>query len=259
MKSLLMENRVALITGAGSGMGRASAIKLASEGATVVVADYNIDGAQETAELIKKEGVGGAEAYQIDVTDVSKIREMFDHVGSQYGKLNVLFNHVGSPGPSGIGISEDEYDRTMDVNSKSAFFCTTYGEPLLRKAPGQASVIFTASVSGIIGSLFAPLYSMAKGGIVGFTRALALSLAPGIRVNVICPGAVETPMLDGFFGRNPGDDPVANVKAFVESGVPLKRICTPEEIADSVLFLASDMSSFITGVVLPIDGGYTAR
>jgi NAD(P)-dependent dehydrogenase (short-subunit alcohol dehydrogenase family) len=235
MKSLLMENRVALITGAGSGMGRASAIKLASEGATVVVADYNIDGAQETAELIKKEGVGGAEAYQIDVTDVSKIREMFDHVGSQYGKLNVLFNHVGSPGPSGIGISEDEYDRTMDVNSKSAFFCTTYG------------------------SLFAPLYSMAKGGIVGFTRALALSLAPGIRVNVICPGAVETPMLDGFFGRNPGDDPVANVKAFVESGVPLKRICTPEEIADSVLFLASDMSSFITGVVLPIDGGYTAR
>lgn len=142
---------------------------------------------------------------------------------------------------------------------KGAFYCTRFGEPLLRKAPGEASVIFTSSISGIIGSLFSPLYSMVKGGIVGFTKALSLSLAPDIRVNVICPGAVETPMLNGFFGRDPNADAAANVKLFTETAVPLRRICTAAEIADAVVFLASDRSSFITGVTMPIDGGYTAR
>ncbi|SCL20083.1 NAD(P)-dependent dehydrogenase, short-chain alcohol dehydrogenase family [Micromonospora pallida] len=256
---MLLENRIALITGSGSGMGRASAVKMAGEGAMVVVADVNLDGAEETVARIKDAGVGDAVAYRIDVSDVSQIDGMFDFVGREYGRLNVLFNHVGTPGPAGLNVSEAEFARTIDLNMKSAFYCTRAGEKLLRAAAGQASVIFTSSISGMVGSLFSPLYSMVKGGIVGFTRALALSLAPDIRVNVICPGAVDTPMLNGFFGRDPDSDPKANVKMFIETSVPLRRLSTAEEIADAAVFLASDRSSFITGLAMPIDGGYTAR
>ena len=256
---MLLEGRIALITGSGSGMGRATAIKMAAEGATVVVADWNLDGAKETVEMIKKAGVGKAVPHKIDVTDVAQIRDMFEQVDKHYGRLHVLFNHVGTPGPAGLDVSEEEFMRTVDLNMKGAFYCTRYGEPLLRKAAGKASVIFTASISGMVGSLFSPLYSMVKGGVVGFSKALALSLAPDIRVNVICPGAVETPMLKGFFGRDPNADAAANVKAFVSTAVPLRRVCEADEIADAVVFLASDRSSFITGLTMPIDGGYTAR
>lgn len=256
---MLLENRIALITGAGSGMGRASAVKMAAEGATVIIADWNLDGAEETVSLIKDGGVGDAVAYKIDVSNVAQIDEMFAFVDKEYGRLNVLFNHVGTPGPSGIDVSEDEFARTVDLNMKGAFYCTRAAEPLLRKAAGQACIIFTSSISGMVGSLFSPLYSMVKGGIVGFGKALSLSLAPDIRVNVICPGAVETPMLNGFFGRDPGSDPEANVKMFIETAVPLRRLCTADEVADTVVFLASDRASFLTGLTLPIDGGYTAR
>lgn len=256
---MLLENRIALITGAGSGMGRASALAMAAEGATVVVADWNMEGAKETTSLIEEVGVGAAVPYEIDVTDTAAVEAMFGWADGEYGKLNVLYNHVGTPGPSGLGIDEAEFTRTVDLNMKGAFYCTRYGEPLLRKAAGQASVIFTSSISGMVGSLFSPLYSMVKGGIVGFSKALSLSLAPDVRVNVICPGAVDTPMLNGFFGRDPSSDPEANVRNFVDTAVPLRRLCTAEEIADAAVFLASDRSSFITGLTMPVDGGYTAR
>ncbi len=256
---MLLENRIALITGSGSGMGRASALKMAAEGATVVVADWNREGADETVDLVKKNGIGDAVAYQIDVSDVSLVEGMFDFVAQKYGRLNVLFNHVGTPGPAGLDVTEEEFLRTVDLNMKGAFYCTRFGEPLLRNAAGQASLIFTASISGMVGSLFSPLYSMVKGGIVGFGKALSLSLAPDVRVNVICPGAVETPMLDGFFGRDPNVDAAANVRAFVDNAVPLRRLCQPEEVADVAVFLASDRASFVTGLIMPVDGGYTAR
>lgn len=256
---MLLEDRIALITGSGSGMGRASALRMAEEGATVVVADWNLEGAEETVELIARAGVGRGVAHQIDVTDIEAVEAMFATVRAEYGRLNVLFNHVGTPGPSGLAVDEAEFMRTVDLNMKGAFYCTRFAEPLLRAAAGQSSLIFTSSISGMVGSLFSPLYSMVKGGIIGFSRALALSLAPDVRVNVICPGAVDTPMLNGFFGRDPDADAQANVRSFVDNAVPLRRLCTAEEIADAAVFLASDRSSFVTGLTMPIDGGYTAR
>lgn len=254
-----MQDRIVLITAAGSGMGRASALRMAQEGATIVVADLNEAGAAETVALIEADGNGRGVPYVLDATDSNAIKTMIDFVDTGFGRLNVLFNHVGSPGPAGLQITEEQWQHTVDLNMKSAFFATMYAEPLLRREAGRASIIFTSSVSGLVGSLASPLYSMVKGSLVSFSKALAMSLGPDIRVNVIAPGAVDTPMLTKFFGRD--DEALApeRVKAFVEMGVPLKRPCQPEEVAEAALFLASDASSYITGVTIPVDGGYTAK
>ena len=254
-----LEGRVAVVTGSGSGMGRASAQLFAAEGATVVVADLSEEGAAGTVAAIKADGRGDALAYRLDAGSLDSIKGLMDLVEKEFGRLNVLFSHVGSPGPGGLALSEEEWTKTVDLNLKSAFFCTSYAEHLLRREAGKASIIFTASVSGLVGSLFSPIYSMCKGGLVSMAKALALSLAPDIRTNVIAPGVVETPMLAQFFGRDPNADIEAGVKRFVDTGVPLNRVCTPEEIAQVALFLASDQSQYMTGVTLPVDGGYVAR
>jgi NAD(P)-dependent dehydrogenase (short-subunit alcohol dehydrogenase family) len=143
---------------------------------------------------------------------------------------------------------------------KSAYYATSYAVDLLRAADGKGSVIFTASVSALTGSPFSPLYSMAKGGITAMVKALALALAPdGIRCNAICPASVQTPMLRGFLDRGNKGLTDEEMEGFVKQTIPLGRAAAPEEIAAVALFLASDESSFITGVALPVDGGYTAR
>ena len=254
-----LQDRIALITAAGSGMGRASAVRMAREGATVIVADINDEGAAETVRLIEAEGFGKGVAYHLVATDMGAIKTMFEFVDTEFGRLNVLYNHVGSPGPAGLQITDEQWELTVDLNMKSAFFATMYAEPLLRREAGKASIIYTASVSGLVGSLASPLYSMVKGSLVSFSKSLAMSLGPDIRVNVIAPGAVDTPMLTQFFGRDDESLAPERVKMFVETGVPLKRPCKPEEVAEAALFLASDASSYITGVTLPVDGGYVAK
>ncbi len=258
----LLSGRVALITAAGSGMGRAGAELFASEGATVVVVDLDIGAAESTVASIEQAG-GKALALQCDVADVGQLRAVFDRVEREYGVLHVLYNHAGIPGPAGLeDVQEDEWHHAIDVNIKSAWFGTALGLPLLRKADGKASIIYTASVSGIVGSTMSPLYSMAKGGVVNFARGVALRLAPeGIRANVICPGPIDTPMLPQFFGRTPEQVAHAteNMASFMQAAVPLGRAGHPKEIAGAALFLASDLSSYVTGVALPVDGGYTAR
>ena len=139
-------------------------------------------------------------------------------VGTNHGKIDVLYAHAGIPGPAGLDISEKEYDFASGVNLKSAFFTLARAVPLL-KASGAASVIFTASVTGLVGSPFSPLYSLHKGGIVTFAKSVALALAPEIRVNVICPGPVDTPMLPTFFGREPGTDVEPLMRDFLERDV----------------------------------------
>lgn len=258
-----LEGRIAMITGSGSGMGRASALTFAAEGAHVLVVDLNGDAAEATAEEIRQDG-GQASGYRCDVSDVASMHQLFDEVERDHGLLHVLYSHVGIPGAAGVdGVTEDDWNLSIDVNMKSAFFSAQLALPLLRKADGKGSIIFTASTTGIVGSPFSPLYSMAKGGVVNFGRALAVHTATqGVRVNVICPGPIDTPMLPIFFGR-PGtrgethlDD---ELQGFIANAVPMQRPGTPDEIATAALFFASDDSSFVTGAVLPVDGGFTAR
>ena len=253
----VLDGRVAVITASGSGMGRAAAVRMAQEGAAVVVADIRGDAAAETVELCEAAG-GSATAFRLDVTQVDQIEALMDQVGSQYGKLDVLYAHAGIPGPAGLDLSEADYDQTAAINMKSAFFTVARAVPLL-EASGNASVILTSSTSGIVGSPFSPLYALTKGALVTFGKSVALALAPKVRCNVICPGPVDTPMLPLFFGREPGTDVKPLMREFLERDVPLRRPSQPEEIAEVALFLASDASSFVTGVTLPVDGGYTAR
>lgn len=253
----VLEGRVAVITASGSGMGRAAALRMAGEGAHVVVADLRADAADETVDLIASAG-GTSSAFTVDVSDVAQIEALMAHVADIHQRIDILYAHAGIPGAAGLDISEADYDHAATVNMKSAFFTVARAVPLL-EASGNASVILTASTSGVVGSPFSPLYSLTKGALVTFGKSLALALAPKVRVNVICPGPVDTPMLPLFFGREPGTDVKPLMKEFLETSVPMLRPCQPEEIAEAALFLASDASSFVTGVALPVDGGLLAR
>jgi NAD(P)-dependent dehydrogenase (short-subunit alcohol dehydrogenase family) len=255
-----LQGRVALITAAGSGMGRASAELFASEGAHSIVVDRDPEAAERTVKAITDAG-GSASAEQTDVSKVDELESLFARVQRDHGVLHVLFNHAGIPGAAGIEMTEAEWQLSVDVNMKSAFFATSFALPLLRKADGHGSVIFTASTTGLVGSPYSPLYSMTKGGVIMFMKGFALMVAKdGIRANAICPGPIETPMLPLFFGRTPTEGGVDNeVRGFIAQAVPVGRPGQPSEIATAALFLASDDSSFVTGVALPVDGGYTAR
>jgi NAD(P)-dependent dehydrogenase (short-subunit alcohol dehydrogenase family) len=252
------EGRVAAVVGGGSGMGRAICHRLASEGATVYVVDLSDEASKSVTEEIVRDG-GRAHAAQLDATSPEQLSELYTRIDEEHGVLHVMHNQVGMPGPAGIDISQAEWTRNVDVNMKSAFYSATLAWELLKRSNGKGSITMTASTSALVGSPFSPIYSLTKSSLIGVTRALALVGAPhGIRVNVICPGTVETPMLAQFFGREPGADVKELVKDFVQ-GIPLGRAAQPEEIASVVAFLASDDASFVTGITLPIDGGLTAK
>ncbi|MBM3679242.1 MAG: SDR family oxidoreductase [Actinobacteria bacterium] len=254
-----LEGRVAVVTAAGSGMGRAGAIRFAAEGAHVWVTDLDGTAAEETVAAIAAAG-GSATARQVDVTDVDALRALFAEVDREHGVLHVLWNHAGIPGPAGLAGTEEEWQLTIDVNAKSAYFGTALAEDLLERAAGKASVLFTSSVSGLVASPSGPAYALAKGGIVLLMKSLAVSLGPkGIRCNAICPAAVETPMLRDFFRGVPAEQHEEFKQSFVAATVPLGRLFSPEEVASVALFLACDDSSAVTGVALPVDGGYTAK
>lgn len=256
-----LKDRVALVTAGASGMGRATAQQFAAEGAHVVIADLNEEAAVTAAEEITESTEGSAKGVACDVSKVADLKALFDGVGSEHGKLHVLHNHAGIPGAAGIDMSEDEWQLAIDINMKSAFFGTSLATPLLKEADGKGSVIFTGSTTGLVGSPFSPLYSMTKGGVILFMKGYALSVAKeGVRANAICPGPIETPMLPLFFGRTPTEEGVTEtIRGFVAQAVPAGRPGQPSEIATAALFLACDDSSFVTGVALPVDGGYTAR
>jgi len=253
-----LEDRVAVVTAGGSGIGRASAQRLAADGAHVVVADIDPASAESCVEEIRAAG-GAGTATRCDVSKTAELRALFAEVEEQHGALHVLHNNAGIPGAAGVDVDEDEWQRVIDINLKSAFYATTYALPLLERADGKGSIIFTSSVSGIVGSPFSPLYSVTKGGIILLMKSLAVRLGPqGIRSNAICPAMIETPMLPQFFGREPGAD-IAGLLAGYLSSVPLGRPAAPAEVGTVVAFLAGDASSFVTGAAIPVDGGFLAK
>lgn len=253
------KNRVAVVTAGGSGMGRASAIRLASEGATVVVADIDAAAADGTVDSIAAAG-GAAEPFTVDVADLDQLRALFDHVEQRHGMLHVLFNNAGIPGAAGVDITPAEWDQAVDINLKSAYFASAYALPLLGRADGRGAIVFNASTGGIVGSQGAPLYGLTKGGVVLLMQSLALTLAAsGVRANAVCPGPMDTPMLPRFFTREVNPEIEAKIPGLIKRLVPMQRAGQPEEVASAVAFLASDDASFITGVALPVDGGYLAQ
>lgn len=257
---MLLQNKIALVTAGASGMGRAAAELFAREGAQVIVADVNEQGAKDTVTAIEAAG-GSAVAEVIDVRDLTALKALADKVLREHGKLHVLYNNVGIPGAAGLDLTEEEWNTGIEINARASFFLSGYLTEALKAggADGGASVVFTSSTSGLIGSPYSPMYSFTKGGIVALVRSMALAFATdGIRVNAVAPGSVETPGLPGFFRI---DDPeeIERRKAAFFATIPMARAAQPEEIANVVLFLASPLSSYVTGVTIAVDGGITAK
>jgi NAD(P)-dependent dehydrogenase (short-subunit alcohol dehydrogenase family) len=246
-------DRSVLVTGAGSGIGRATAQLFATEGARVVVVDQNEADAQKTVALIKDIG-GDALAVAADVSREADCRSMVERAVAAYGKLNVAFNNAGV-GASGFAVADEEeiaFSRLIDVNLKGVFLSMKYEIPAMLAAGGGA-IVNTASVAGLVGERGIGAYSASKHGVVGLTRTAALDyIGRGIRINAVCPGATRTRILADWF-----QDP--KVEAFILSRHPIGRIAEPEEIGRAVLFLSSDDASFVVGQALAVDGGLTAQ
>jgi NAD(P)-dependent dehydrogenase (short-subunit alcohol dehydrogenase family) len=245
------KDKVVLISGAGSiragmGNGKATAIAFAGEGAKVVAVDRNLDAAQETIRIIRENGGKGI-ALQADVAREEEARKVIESTITEYGMLNILFNNVGiGDSRAGLKVTETEWDLVMGVNLKSVLFMCKYAAPEMRKVGGGA-IVNNASMAAFYGHpIFA--YSASKAGVVALTRSLAVSLAKdNIRVNCVSPGFIDTPMVA----------PVMNERRIknIELRVPMKRHGKAEEIAGTVLFLASDDASYITGQTIAVDGG----
>jgi NAD(P)-dependent dehydrogenase (short-subunit alcohol dehydrogenase family) len=250
-----LADKVAIITGAGSGIGRATAMLFAQEGAKVVVADYAPEGGQETVEMIKRNG-GEAIFVETDVSKAAAVEKMVQTAIDTYGKIDVLFNNAAVTIPASVvDATEAVWDKTMDIDLKGVFLPSKYAIPHMIKGDG-GSVINTASMCGLVASPNQAPYSAAKGGVIALTRQMAIDYAThNIRVNSICPSEVRTPMFLGFINRAP--DPEKKMQELI-ARIPLGRVAEPEEIARAALFLASDESSYVTGVTLPVDGGLTA-
>ncbi len=245
-----LENKVAVITGAGSGIGRATAIRFAVEGARVVVAD--VTGAE--AETAKEIGAN-ALAFHADVSRADDVRAMIAAARTAFGRLDVLFNNAGIEGAQAptADCSEENFDHVIAVNLRGVFLGMKYAIPAMLEN-GGGSIINNASVAGVVGFPGIPAYCASKGGVIQLSKTAALEYATqGIRVNAICPGVIWTPMVARLTAGS------AEAEALFRATEPVDRFGTPEEVASLALYLASDESSFITGAALPVDGGFLAR
>lgn len=247
----LLKDKVAIVTGGASGIGRATAILFAREGAKVAVADYEPTGGQETVDLIREEGQE-AIFIKTDVSDPEDVERMVRETVSSYGRLDVLFNNAGvGETAKAADASLEHWKRVLDINLGGVFLGCKYAIPEMIKN-GGGSIINNASILAEVGFSEAAAYSASKHGVVGLTQTIAIDYAgQGIRANTVCPGFIKTPMvMDGL------DEDTRNYIAGLH---PLGRMGEPQEVAEGVLFLASDRSSFVTGTCLFVDGGYTAR
>jgi len=245
-----MRGKVAIVTGAGSGIGRATAIRLAAEGAAVACVDLSGEGARDTAKTIEAAG-GRTLALAADVTDDGACASMVEDTLARFQRLTTLVNSAGvRPVAADPAPAPAEWRRVVEANLTGTYLPSRAALPALT-ASGAGSITNLASIFGLVAGSMAPSYAASKGAVANLTRQLALDWAPAVRVNCVCPGVIETPMTAELRG-----DPAW--RETVLGKYPLRRFGRPEEIAAAILYLASDEAAYVTGVALPVDGGYTA-
>lgn len=257
---MLLRGKVAVITGSTSGIGRAGAIAFAKEGASVVVSGRNKERGGEVVDLIKKQG-GKARFVSADVMALADIERLVKEAADSFGRLDIFWHNAGIVGPDDVeNLSPERYDEVMNTHLKAAVFGVQAALPQLRKAGGGA-ILFTGSVAGLKQSGFSLTYSLAKSGLVMLTRKLAVDLAKdNIRVNCLCPGRVQTGMRPEISAERAKALGISaeEWERRDKKRIPLGRFITEQEVAEAALFLVSDKASSITGVSLPIDGGFLA-
>jgi NAD(P)-dependent dehydrogenase (short-subunit alcohol dehydrogenase family) len=250
----LVEGKIMLVTGGGSGIGRATALKLAHEGATVMIADYVQEGGERTVKMIKDSG-GTASFIPADVSLAAQVEAMVAKTVQTYGRIDGAFNNAGIEGrmATTVETSEENFDRTIAINLKGVWLCMKYEIPQMLKQ-GGGSIVNTASVAGLVGIERLPAYNASKHGVVGLTRTAALEYATkNIRVNCVCPGAIRTPMTERIIDSGGMSEQEAI------AAEPVGRWGKPEEIAQGVVWLLSDSASFVTGHPMTVDGGWVVR
>lgn len=257
-----LEGKRVLVTGAAVGMGRSIAIEAARQGAEcVVLADIDAETAAEAAELVKAEGAK-AKVLKVDLADASQVKSMIDSAVAAAGGLDTLVNNAGvldstfaPPDTTNVAdLDEAVWDRVFAINLKAVWLAIKYAAPHLRASDRGPSIVNASSVAGMTGYP-APAYASSKGGVIQLTRAAAIGLAPVVRVNCYCPGSIRTPMSDHFLAI--AEDPVKQERAMSGNHL-IPRRGEPEEVARVVCFLASDAASFMTGAIVPVDGGTMA-
>lgn len=247
--------KVAFVTGAASGIGRATALAFARKGVNVVVADISDQGSQETVHLIEDQG-GQAIAVKCDVTRAEDVKAALDKTVEAFGRLDFAFNNAGieprNPAPI-AEYEEEEWNRIIDINLRGVFLCMKHEIPLILQQGGGA-IVNTSSGAGIIGIKGSPAYTAAKHGVIGLTKSAALDYAAqNIHINAVCPGYIDTPMI----GRFTGGTDEGRAKVIAEE--PIGRMGKPEEIAAAVVWLCSDAAAFMVGHAMVIDGGQTVQ
>lgn len=252
-----LNGKLAIVTAAASGMGRAGVERFVREGARVAAIDIN---PQALDALVAEFGKERVIPVTADLSTPEGATGSIDEAVAALGGLDILWAHAGMPGPGSVeNLDLAAYDKAIALNVTSAALGAGRAAPHMR-ARGGGAIVFTSSISGLVGSMMSPIYSAAKWGVVGLAKSLALALAPdNIRVNVVCPGLADTPMKVGFTGRSGDPAEAAANEAKIVAAVPMGRLVKAGEVADAVLWMVSDEASFVTGVALPVDGGFTAR
>jgi NAD(P)-dependent dehydrogenase (short-subunit alcohol dehydrogenase family) len=253
--NISFENKVALVTGAGSGLGLATARAFAESGASVVLADWNETAVHSAAEELTARGHKSL-AIRCDVADDAEVEAMVQQTVATFGRLDAAYNNAGVQNvlAETADSSRDDYDRVMAINLRGVWSCMKFELQQMRKQ-GSGAIVNCSSLGGLVGGAERGIYHAAKHGVLGFTKSAALEYAArGIRINAVCPGMIQTPMSDQMVAAGQGE-----ALAAMEKMVPMGRVGRPEEIADAVLWLCSSAASYVTGQSISVDGGFIMR